>query len=112
MSKPNSAMGHSRDFGMPAAPGKGDSDHTTDREAFNSGMDEVKFDGVSGLKKVGLKLVKVYGPSRKPALPPDDDTKWQHIPDNTPRRDEVVDRLNLGGQVVNDIPITNDIIRE
>lgn len=99
-------MGRSRDFGIPGGPGKGDADRTTNRADFSSNMAEVKFDGVSGLRKVGLKLVKTYGASAKPAPPQDvfaeTEGEWDRIPDN--------DRLN---RVVNhDMPVTNDIIRE
>lgn len=99
MSKPNSAMGRSRDFGLPGGPGKGDSDRTTNRTAFNENLSEVKFDGVTGLRKVGLKFVKTYGVSAKPAPPQDNfaetDGEWPDV-------------IGIGPST----PVTNDIIRE
>lgn len=98
-------MGRSRDLGM-SANGKGSADRTINQSEFNSNMADIKFDGVSGLRKVGLKLVKVYGTPAKPSPPQDTfaetEGEWDSIPDN--------DRLRL--VVNNDIPITNDIIRE
>lgn len=82
-------MGRSRDLGIPTGPGKGDNDRTTDRAAYSAGMDEVKFDGVAGLKKVGLKFVKVYGPSRKPALPPEDEITDPRAPGYVPNMVEI-----------------------
>lgn len=92
-----SSLGRSRDFGTTGS-GKGSSDRTTNREVFDMNLLEVKFDGVTGLKKVGLKFVKVYGPSRKPALPPDEEITDPRHP------------LYVPNYV--SIPVTNDLVRE
>lgn len=99
MNHRKSSLGNSRDFGM-STNGKGSADRTTNRENFINNLVEVKFDGVTGLRKIGNRLVKVYG---KPARP-------------TPPRDTFAETDGewpvLKGRIVNDIPITTDIYRE
>lgn len=43
MSKPNSAMGRSRDFGIPGAPGKGDKSRVTNQSDYAQNFDEINW---------------------------------------------------------------------
>lgn len=77
MNHRKSAMGRSRDFGTGA--GKGDASRIDDQQTFSDNLGEVKFDGVSGLRKVGAaKFVKTYGPKQRPPdVYAETDGEWQ-----------------------------------
>lgn len=80
MNHRKSAMGRSRDFGTGA--GKGDASRIDDQQTFSENLGEVKFDGVSGMRKVGAaKFVKTYGASKQ--RPPDvyveNESEWQPL---------------------------------
>lgn len=111
-----SRMGTSRDFGTEGA-GKGDSDRTTDRDAYERNLAEIPLDGnVEGFRKVGLKQVKTYGKKSEPdffAVPPafggfDESvpTVFAHSPWLNP--DGTIEQAPPGGWTAP----TTDLIRE
>lgn len=95
MNHRKSAMGRSRDFGIPTGPGKGDKSRVTDQTAYAQNFDEIDW----GRPREDRSKPNPDWKNAHPFI--ENEAEWQHIPDNPPHRDEPCCAS-----------ITNDIIRE